>query len=183
MFATLLTLAALSAPATQSSRDLVRVTALGGGRVRLVQGQTRQVADLSRDINGCTARLYDSLTGTQGDLGYSLRVLDLASRGQFWYLLLEANSGPNCNVQGECGAATNTDVLWLKLSRKLQVLEKRVLNVEDCRRGTVLLPKPGEEFVNLSLNKGVLDIALEEGGEVQHWRYRRTQPQLGLQRP
>lgn len=132
-------------PSQQSSRDAVRLSGLPGGVFQFSQGRQRGQTDLSQQLHGCTSATYDPtapdfqgfdiVTGVPG-AALGTRVIDLVQRGGRWYLTFQVSVPPNCNVQGMCGAGTNIDLVWLKLSPSLKVLGKQVEVVEDCRSDT-----------------------------------------------
>lgn len=189
--------APLTQRAQQSPHDPLRITAVEGGWVRVTQAQGRTAINLQNEIHGCTAQLYDSFTGDRAGLGYSLRVIEEVQRGGFWYLVLQADSNPNCNVQGECGAGgPNTDLIWLKLNRRLEVVAKQAENLADCQTGrTFTLPvgsastsSSEDKTPNLELCGGVLGLRVSAaggGGYGAHQaafglRYLHAQPWRGL---
>lgn len=179
----------------QSPNDPVRVTSLGNGTFRLSRGRVSRVADLRSGISGCWGRLYDRSQGqgpaTQGSGSVSARVLDLARRAGHWYLVLQIDTNSRCDIQGPCGAATNTDVLWLKFTPGLALAARQATPVATCTPDTELTRgagrRPGEgRPPALELSDGVL--ALES--RTRHHdgtpdllttlRYDRRTPERGL---
>lgn len=111
------------------------VESLGGGRVRLEwRGGQRELA-LAEDISGCTGELWDHSTEERFDASPELEVLDEVEAGGFGYLVLMATAQSNCSIQGMCGAATDATLIWLKLSKALDLVDKQTFVLEDCREG------------------------------------------------
>jgi hypothetical protein len=73
-------------------------------------------------------------------------------------LLTSAQS--NCNVQGYCGAATDSTLIWLKLGAGLKLEEKQSSVVEDCRANVcVVVPDDGaKEEPAVKLASGKLTV-------------------------
>ncbi|WP_407570117.1 hypothetical protein [Deinococcus altitudinis] len=194
LFAALPSALAASQPAVQAASDPVRVTSLNNGRFRLRQGRVGTVIDLNSSVNGCTGQLYDGGTGEKYNVGVDVRVLDEVNRAGSWYLLMQVDTGPNCNVQGMCGAGTNTDLIWLKLSPGLKVVAKQAEMVENCQTGAALTDLNGrgasddDDVVKLGLRGGVLNltsVSQDYGNNTQArvtLRYDRRTPERGLLR-
>ncbi|WP_293913966.1 hypothetical protein [Deinococcus sp.] len=193
-------------PAQQSPRDPVRLTGLPNGVVVFSQGRTTGRADLSGQLHGCTAATYDPTAsgfqesqrvGRRPGAALNAHVVDLVrSRGQ-WYFTFQVGLSPNCNVQGQCGAGTNIDLVWVKLSPSLKVLGKQVEVVEDCRSDTNAQDYTGVQDTRqasydqplLGLRGGVLKVTRATPApdnqvgsyRVQTLSYSRAAPQRGIQ--
>lgn len=133
---------AAAQPAVQAPNDPIRITSLKGGTFRLTQGKTQRIVDLHRNISGCWGRLFDGTQEEQSGFGdggsVSTRVLDIVRRAEFWSVVLQVNTNSRCNVQGLCGAATNSDILWLKLTSTLAIAAQQAATVEACEPATEL---------------------------------------------
>ena len=193
LFAALPASLAASQPAVQSASDPVRVTSQGDGRFRLRQGKIGAVIDLNSSISGCTGQLFDGGTGEKYNGGVDVRVLDEVNRAGSWYLLMQVDTGPNCNVQGLCGAGTNTDLIWLRLSPGLKVVAKQAEMVENCQTDLTLSTlngrgAVGDDAVKLGLRGGTLNLTSESqdyGNNTRArvtLRYDRRTPERGLLR-
>lgn len=177
-------------PATQAAGDPVRVTSLDNGRFRLKSGETQRVLDLRPALGGCWASRYDGMTGERLGGDVSARVLDLRHKAGFWYLVMQVNTGSNCNIQGQCGAAQNSDVLWLKLSSSLRLAARQGVPVVSCQTDTELTRFRGRtaegQAPTLDLAGGILDLAYRSqdfiaGTSVTRTlRYDRRTPERGL---
>jgi len=186
--------AALAAgvPAQQGKADRVRVTAYAGGLFRLTSGPASSRLDLSDRLSGCTAGIYDGSDPQSRPSGgeAQTRVLDLVQTGGFWYLIFQASLESNCNVQGECGAATDTTLVWLKLTPALRVAARQTEVIEDCRAGRNIVSTPGsdetDDVPRLELRGEVLQVVslksdyVAGSGVQTTLRYLHAAPQRGL---
>lgn len=194
LFAALPASLAASQPAVQSASDPIRVTSQGDGSFRLRQGKIGAVIDLNSSINGCTGQLFDGGTGEKYNGGVDVRVLDEVNRAGSWYLLMQVDTGPNCNVEGMCGAGTDTDLIWLRLSPGLKVVAKQAEMVENCQTDLTLTDLNGrgasddDDAVKLGLRGSVLNltsVSQDYGNNTQArvtLRYDRRTPERGLLR-
>ncbi|MGY2894173.1 hypothetical protein [Deinococcus sp. UYEF24] len=196
LFAALPSALAAARPAVQAASDPIRVTALNDGQFRLRQGKLSTVVDLNSSVSGCTGQLFDGGTGEKYNGGVDARVLDEVNRAGAWYLLMQVDTGPNCNVEGMCGAGTNTDLIWLRLSPGLKVVAKQAEMVENCQTSATLTDlngrgAPGDsdtDAVKLALRGGALNltsVSQNYGDNTQvrvTLRYDRRTPERGLLR-
>lgn len=184
---------AAGVPAQQGRADRVRVTAYPDGLFRLTSGSVSSRLDLSRQLSGCTAGTYDGSDPKSRPSGgeAQTRVIDLVQKGGFWYLTFQATLESNCNVQGECGAATDTTLVWLKLTPALRVAAKQAEVVENCRAELNISSATGSagtdgDLPRLDLRGGVLEVVslksdyIAKSGVQTTWRYRHAAPQRGL---
>ena len=129
-----LALARSGVPAQQSRQDAVRVTAFSQGIFRLTAGRLSSTVNLRDQIEGCTSGIYDLTDPKSRPSGgeADTRVLDLVKKNGAWYLTFQATLNSGCNVQGTCGAGTDTTLVWLKLTPALKVVAKQAEMIEDC---------------------------------------------------
>ena len=129
-----LALAQKGVPAQQSRQDPVRVTAFPQGVFRLTSGRLSSTVNLKEEIAGCTTGIYDLTDPESRPSGgeADTRVLDLVRKGDAWYLTFQATLNSGCNVQGMCGAGSDTTLVWLKLTPALKVAAKQAEVIEDC---------------------------------------------------
>jgi len=59
--------------------------------------------------------------------------VDQVARDGRYYLVLLAEATSNCNVQGHCGAGSDDTLIWLKLSDRLKLEDKRAAVIVNCR--------------------------------------------------
>lgn len=155
-----LALAQKGVPAQQSRQDPVRVTAFPQGMFRLSSGQVTSSVDLKAQLSGCSSGLYDGSDPKSRPAGgeADTRVVDLVKKGGAWYLTFGATLQGGCNVQGMCGAGTDTTLVWLKLTPALRVIARQSAVIEHCSGGlgvTSVAGKPGD---TLKLSGGLLDV-------------------------
>lgn len=183
---------AAGVPAQQAKADRVRVTAYADGIFRLTTGPASSRLDLSDRLSGCTTGTYDGSDPQSRPSGGAAqtRVLDLVQKGGFWYLTFQASLESNCNVQGECGAATDTTLVWLKLTPALRVAARQTEVIEDCRAGRNIVSTAGsdetDDVPRLDLRGGVLRVVslksdyVANSGVQTTLRYLHAAPQRGL---
>lgn len=183
---------AAGVPAQQGKSDRVRVTAYADGIFRLTTGQVSSRLDLSDRLSGCTTGTYDGSDPQSRPSGgeAQTRVLDLVQKGGVWYLTFQASLESNCNVQGECGAATDTTLVWLKLTPALRVAARQTEVLGDCRAGWNIVSTAGPDetgdVLRLGLRGGVLQVVslksdyVANSGLQTTLRYLHTAPQRGL---
>jgi hypothetical protein len=111
----------------------IKVYAVRGMRIRIVAGAKRTLVDLTDDVSGCLD-LFDPHTPKwrlKQPLG--IKVIDRVRKDEKNYLVLLTSAQSNCNVQGYCGAATDSTLIWLKLGAGLKVEEKQSAVIVGCR--------------------------------------------------
>jgi hypothetical protein len=100
--------------------------------MKLTLGQTSRIIDLSKDISGCLT-LYDgSISRTATFDATKFQIVDRVAKGDYFYFVILANAGSNCNVQGRCGAAQDNTLIWLKLNQQLQVEDRQTAIINSC---------------------------------------------------
>lgn len=99
-------------PAQQSREDEVRVTAFPVGMFRLSAGRLTANVNLRDQLSGCRSGTYDGTDPDSRPSGEArTRVIDLVNKNGAWYLTFQATLQGNCNVQGMCGAGTDTTLV------------------------------------------------------------------------
>jgi hypothetical protein len=157
----------------------VKVRSAGSGKARITSGKLQKIIDLSNDIAGCLS-LYDPTERKQKRTDVTaFRLLDAVKKGTITYLLLHAPAGPNCNVQGYCGAAQDNTLIWLKLDDRLKVIKKKAVVIEDCQAQlNIIFPdRQDEDILNnlkLKLIGGELKVVSEKELNLDTEEYEET---------
>jgi len=113
--------------------SVIKVYSARGMRIRIVGGTKRTLIDLTDDVSGCLD-LFDPHTPKwrlKQPLG--IKVIDRVRKDDKYYLVLLTSAQSNCNVQGYCGAATDSTLIWLKLGAGLKLEEKQSAVIVGCR--------------------------------------------------
>jgi hypothetical protein len=148
----------------QNSREpntaAIKVYAARGMRIRIVAGTKRTLVDLTDDVSGCLD-LFDPHTPKlrmKQPLG--IKVIDRVRKDDKYYLALLTSAQSNCNVQGHCGAATDSTLIWLKLGAGLKLEEKQSAVIVGCRAGIDVADPPyGRQYeLVIKLVRGRLSI-------------------------
>ena len=93
--------------------------------------------DLSKDISGCIVA-YDRSDPKAGKIDTTdFDKIDEVVKGGKTYLLLVSEINSGCNITGECGAATDLTLVWLKLNSRLQIESKKAVAVQSCFWGDI----------------------------------------------
>jgi hypothetical protein len=111
----------------------IKVYPARGKQIRIVAGTKRTLVDLTDDVSGCLD-LFDPHTPKwrlKQPLG--IKVIDRVRKDDKYYLVLLTSAQSNCNVQGHCGAATDSTLIWLKLGVGLKLEEKQSAVIVGCR--------------------------------------------------
>lgn len=155
----ILTLAACLFPASAQTKSAkLKATSLKKGKVQLSRGAVKSVIDLSKDVSGCIV-VYDSSDPKARKVDTTdISLFDSVVKGGKTYVVLQAEINSGCNVNGECGAATDTTLVWLKLNNRLQVESKKAVVVQSCFWGDINLT---EESGDIKLKGGKLSIQVE----------------------
>lgn len=149
------------------------------------------MADLAEEISGCTGRLYDPMVNEESEGGADLEIVDETTKAPYTYMVLLATAPTNCNIQGICGAAKDTTLIWLKFTEKLSLASRQAFAIEDCRAGRSTKVERGEypddeiRAKNLPWVNGVLQIDFDEElaqKSIPTLIYDRQNPEAGLQR-
>jgi hypothetical protein len=138
----------------------IKVYAARGMRIRIVAGTKRTLVDLTDDVSGCLD-LFDPHTPKlkmKQPLG--IKVIDRVRKDDKYYLVLQTIAQSNCNVQGHCGAATDSTLIWLKLGVDLKLEEKQSAVIVGCRAGIDVADPPyGRQYeLVIKLVRGKLTI-------------------------
>jgi hypothetical protein len=138
----------------------IKVYAARGKRIRIVAGTKRTLVDLTGDVSGCLD-LFDPHTPKwrlKQPLG--IKVIDRVRKDNKYYLVLLTSAQSNCNVQGRCGAATDSTLIWLKLGASLELEEKQSAVIEDCPRNVSVVAQDDsvKEEPAIKLTGGKLTI-------------------------
>lgn len=110
----------------------IKVRSAKNGKVRIVNGKSSSIINLRDDTAGCFA-VFDGTDPERriSNIG-SFHLIDSVKKAQKIYLLLQVTTQGNCNVQGMCGAAEDTTIVWLKLNQNLRLIDKKSFVWEDC---------------------------------------------------
>jgi hypothetical protein len=145
----------------------IKVTPLKKGKVQLARGKVKSILDLSKDISGCIVT-YDRGDPKAGKMDTTdFDKIDEVVKGGNTYLLLVSEINSGCNVTGECGAATDLTLVWLKLNSRLQIESKKAVAVQSCFWGDISMidddeaPSDGETGGYFTLKKGALSVQFE----------------------
>jgi hypothetical protein len=150
-----------------AAQTKIKVTPLKKGKVQLARGKVKSVLDLSKDISGCIVTYDRSDPKTRKMDTTDFDKIDEVVKGGKTYLLLESEINSGCNVTGECGAATDLTLIWLKLNSRLQVESKKAVVVQSCFWGDINIIDDGETSREtdpkgyFEFKKGVLSIEVE----------------------
>jgi hypothetical protein len=119
-----------------------------------------------------------------------LKVIDSIRIGGTYYLLIAAGARPNCNIQGECGAADNDmTLIWLKMSEHLHLQDKQAVLIDACRQRVRLVNPVQSDALSqwdaLRMVRGELTVDYETQVDISeevksHLVYDRSTPEKGL---
>jgi hypothetical protein len=175
----------------QTKSAKIKVTPLKKGKVQLSRGALKSILDLSKDISGCIV-VYDRGDPKAGKMDTtSFDKIDEVVKGGKTYLLLSSEINSGCNVSGQCGAATDLTLVWLKLNSRLQVESKKAVVVQSCFWGDINIiddeASPEDTGSDLKLKNGILSLKFETNRyktdleySVTSVKYDRAQAQKGL---
>lgn len=141
----------------QSKTAKLKATSLKKGKVQLTRGTVKSIIDLSKDVSGCIT-VYDRSDPKVKMDTTNISLFDSVVKGGKTYVVLLAEINSGCNITGECGAATDTTLVWLKLNSALKVESKKAVVVQSCFWGDINLT---EESGDIKLNGGKLSIQTE----------------------
>jgi hypothetical protein len=152
-------------PSRGQNAAVIKVVPGRGKQIRIVVGTQRALVDLKDEVSGCLA-LFDSYPPrriVKQPLG--VKVVDRVRKDDKYYLILLTQAQSNCNIQGQCGAASDFTLIWLKLDASLKLEEKKSAVVEDCRSNIFVIVPEGESPIRepedgpkIKLNGGKLAI-------------------------
>jgi hypothetical protein len=121
----------------QNSREpntaAIKVYAARGMRIRIVAGTKRTLVDLTDDVSGCLDLFDPHIPEQRLKQPLGIKVIDRVRKDDKYYLVLLTSAQSNCNVQGHCGAATDSTMIWLKLGAGLKLEEKQSAVIVGCR--------------------------------------------------
>jgi hypothetical protein len=122
---------------TQNSRGpntaVIKVYSARGMRIRIVAGAERTLVDLTDDVSGCLDLFDPHTPKLKLKQPLRIKVIDRVRKDDKYYLVLLTIAQSNCNVQGHCGAATDSTLIWLKLGAGLKLEEKQSAVIVGCR--------------------------------------------------
>jgi hypothetical protein len=143
--------------------------------------------DVRKDLPGCVGQLYDPTDrGWHADAMLDFKLLDDATRNGGHYVLFAASVSPNCNVQGQCGAAdSNVALLWLNLDPGLSVEDKQAFPIESCQDSRLVQDDRDDWVQKLHFIGDLLTIDFEEpdakdGRTTGQFIYDRRAPEAGF---
>lgn len=171
----------------------VAVESLGRGRIQVKRARQKLIVDLAQEISGCTGNLYDRTVNEDYKSAASFEIVDETEKVPYTYLVLLVSAPPNCNVQGECGAAESPDstLIWLKLTEDLSLAGKQAFAIDDCRAGRYAEITRNEssdnDYVELQAKDlpwigDALQIEFSTEDSIGRLIYDRRNPDAGLQR-
>lgn len=168
----------------QTKTAKLKVTPLKKGKVQLSRGPVKSILDLSKDISGCIVT-YDRGDPKAGKMDTTdFDKVDEVVKGGKTYLLLSSEINSGCNVSGQCGAATDLTLVWLRLNSRLRVESKKAVTVQSCFWGDISMIDDGE----IKLKGGKLSLQFETNRyktdleySVSTLTYDRAAPEKGLQ--
>jgi hypothetical protein len=143
----------------QSKASKIKVTPLKRGKVQLARGAVKSILDLSKDISGCIVT-YDPTTPRVRIDTTDFSKVDEAVKGGKTYLLLVSEINSGCKVTGECGAATDLTLVWLKLNSQLKIESKKAVVVQSCFWGDIEFVDDGNDD-HFKLDRGKLALQFE----------------------
>jgi hypothetical protein len=111
----------------------IKVYSARGMRIRIVAGTERTLVDLTDDVSGCLDLFDPHTPKLKLKQPLRIKVIDRVRRDDKYYLVLLTIAQSNCNVQGHCGAATDSTLIWLKLGAGLKLEEKQSAVIVGCR--------------------------------------------------
>jgi len=175
----------------QNKTAKLKVTSLKKGKVQLTRGAVKSVIDLSKDISGCIV-VYDRSEPKLRLDTTDFTSVDSVVKGGKTYLLLLAEINSGCNITGQCGAATDLTLVWLKLNSRLRVEQKKAVVAQSCFWGDINImdEEAGSEddaSGTFKLKNNILSFRFEtnryhteQDYSVSTVIYDRSQPEKGL---
>jgi hypothetical protein len=168
----------------QTKSAKLKATSLKKGKVQLARGAVKSIIDLSKDVSGCIT-VYDRSDPKVKMDTTNISLFDTVVKGGKTYVVLLAEINSGCNITGECGAATDTTLVWLKLNSALKVESKKAVVVQSCFWGDIHLT---EESGDIKLKGGKLSLQIETNRfksdleySVSTVTYDRAAPEKGLE--
>lgn len=152
-----------SAKTQQGATDPVRLTRTTGSNVRLAGGGKTRVVVLP-GLDGCLGELYDPTTDSRYRADPTIRVLDETSVLGRVYVLVQTTANSGCNVQGYCGAGSESSLVWLEVDAKtLRITQSRTQPLVSCFDEWTLTDPvvEGYDEQQLNMRDGRLDITAE----------------------
>ncbi|MBK6796480.1 MAG: hypothetical protein IPG76_06750 [Acidobacteria bacterium] len=148
--------------ATKQKPALPAVTRAGNTSLRLAIGADSAIVDLKNDIQGCVGKLYDSFSTMKvvGKAIPKIKVLDRVAKDNNYYVVVLTTATSNCNIQGQCGAADDLTLIWLKLDSRLKLEGKKAIAIEQCR-AFLHLVEPELDYdgnTSIKLSSGKLNV-------------------------
>ncbi len=175
----------------QTKTAKLKVTSLKKGKVQLSRGAVKSVLDLSKDVSGCIVVYDRSDPKVRMDTTDFSAVASVVKGGKTYLLLLaEINSG--CNVTGQCGAATDLTLVWLKLSSSLRIEQKKAVVAQSCFWGDINIMdeetgSEGDASDTFKLKNNILSFRFEtnryhteQDYSVSTVTYDHSQPEKGI---
>jgi hypothetical protein len=142
----------------QTKPARLKAVSLKKGKVQLARGVVKSIIDLSKDVSGCIT-VYDRSDPKAGKIDTTdISLFDTVVKGGKTYVVLLAEINSGCNITGECGAATDTTLVWLKLNSALKVEAKKAVVLQSCFWGDINLT---EESGDIKLKGGKLSLQIE----------------------
>jgi hypothetical protein len=151
----------------------VKVRSAGKGRARLTSGKLQSVINLSKDVSGCFLT-YDITDPKRREYDVTaFDLIDSVKKNGSLYLVLLGSANGNCHIQGQCGAAEDWTLVWLKLSPTLKVLDKKAAIVQSCLYNSIDLESEFDEGKTpLKMVNGELKVEYSENRYQQDLEYK-----------
>jgi hypothetical protein len=171
----------------EQSAAAIKVYAARGMQIGIAAGTKRTLVDLTDDISGCLDLFDPHIPKWRLKQPLGIKVIDRVRKDNKYYLVLLTSAQSNCNVQGYCGAATDSTLIWLKLGAGLKLEEKQSAVIEDCRANVyVVAPddsvkeQPAVKFANGKLTIEYGNTFDDEVRTLSQLVYDRRLPEQGL---
>lgn len=123
-----------------------KVTYLDNGKIKLSYGKLSKIFNLTDHISGCLGNLYDPSSNETIKSSPSVDIVLMSKKSKITTLLLFVTTSPNCNIQGQCGAGTNADLIALSITDKLNRIYINSFSLDNCYSGRSSKYAEDEEF-------------------------------------
>jgi hypothetical protein len=189
----------LAAGAAAQTAAKIKLQNPGFGKITLTGNKTRVTVNLSKDVAGCAfaaaavkKAFKDCAAGAA-----EFQLIDATVKNNQTYLLISSEAMGNCNVCGRCGASEAFALIWLKLDRNLQVLDKKSVPIDFCRldielvsdildfdeetQNETLRLKFADDILAFDFEKTIFADRTENNSyEFSHFEYNRKTPEAGF---
>lgn len=178
----------------------IKLRNVGFAKISLTKGSLRSTINLEKEAAGCpyisgVAKSNLASIGCAAPPA-SFQLVDATVKNNQIFVVVSADAMGNCNVCSMCGASEAFSVIWLKLDKNLQLVEKKSVPIELCRTNVALISnyttvnENDDETLKLPFKNDVLTIEFEKtifndnadisGYEFSHLEYNRKTPEKGF---